>query len=155
MDDYYCLGPLGIFFVLAGFYVGFRALKAWRLYRACENWIPIAGRVTKSEVEHTHGMEGESDSYTPLITYTYQLMGENYEGNRISFGSDGSSSGKRKKAERVVARHPLGSQPTIYYAPDDPSKSVLERKWDPNDVIFFLVLELVGAGLIYLDYQQW
>ena len=49
----------------------------------------------------------------------------------------------------------MSSQPTVYYASDDPSQSVLQRKGDINGVIIFLILELICAGLIYFDYQQW
>jgi hypothetical protein len=155
MDSYYCLGPLGVLLVLFGLYVGFGAIKAWRQYRLSKNWIPITGKVIRSEVESTIDLDGGGGTYTPIVAYTYQLVGKSYEGSRISFGSDGSGSGKLKKPAGVVARYPLGSQQTVYYDPNDPSQSVLERKWDLNGVIFFLILELIGAGLIYLEYQQW
>ena len=156
MEEYYCLGPVGFIFVLGGAYIGFRVIKAWKLFRSSENWVPIVGLVTKSEVEYLASTGADdSDTYTPIITYTYQLMGNSYEGNRIEFGSEGVRFGKRKKAEVVIARHPLGSQPTVYYDPEDPAQSVLERKWNSTNTILFLILELIGAVLIYLDFQYW
>lgn len=153
-SNYVCLDVVGVLFVLIGLGLIGKAVKDWRRYRKSENWIPIAALITTSYVDESVGSGEDPATYTPIIRYAYEFMGKNYEGSRVSFGSEEKSYEKRKKAEKVVARHPAGSQPTIYYNPDDPAQSVLERKFDPYQAIWGLIVGLIGAGLIYAQYHQ-
>jgi hypothetical protein len=143
-----CTGIIGIGLVLFALTNGWRAIVEWRRYQLSENWVAVQGLITKSGVidESTE----ENSCYAPLVRYTYQVMGQSYEGDLISFGSAGVTYGKRKKAEKVVARHLPGSQVLIHYDPDDPSKSVLEREYNKSNVFSSLLLGLGGAFLIYI-----
>ena len=146
-------GIIGIVLVGVALAKAWRAIMEWRRYRKSENWVPVNGLVTESEVVYEYGSEDNS-THTPSIHYTYQVMGQSYEGSLISFGSAGVKYGNHKKAAKVIAPHPIGSQPLIHYDPDDPSKSVLERKYNLSSAVSGLLFGLGGAGLIYLAYFQ-
>jgi hypothetical protein len=150
----FCFGAVGVILFLVGLKTGWDALKDWRRYRKSDNWIPITGLITTSYVNMVPSLDESPSQHYPVIKYTYQLMGKSYEGSRVSFGSEKKSYEKSKKAERVVARHLAGSQPTVYYDPDDPSQSVLERKYDPYKAILGLIFGLCGAWMLYLVYIQ-
>jgi len=153
-DPVVCLDVLGGILVLFALFTGWRAMKDWRRYRESENWIPVPGQVKASKVTVEDGYENTPTTYTPIIIYTYPVMGKTYQNHQISFGSEGISYERRKKAERVIARHPVGSQSVIHYNPDDPSQAVLERKFHPSNAITCLVVGLLGVALIYIQYHQ-
>jgi hypothetical protein len=150
----FCFGLVGVILFLMGLKTGWGALKDWRQYRESEGWIPVVGLVTASNVNELPGDENSTSTYEPIITYTYQVMGKSYEGSQISFGSKGVTYGSHKKAEKVVARYPAGSQPAIHYDPADPSLAVLERKFNTANTIFGSIVLLVGAWMLYLVYIQ-
>ena len=150
----FCFGVVGVILFVMGLLKVVGAIKDWRRYRESENWVPITGLVTASQVNEVQGDENTTSTYGPSITYTYQVMGKSYEGSLISFGSEGVTYGNRKKAEKVVARHPVGSQPIIYYDPADPSQAVLERKFIAANAIFGSIVLLIGAWMLYLVYIQ-
>jgi hypothetical protein len=150
----FCFGVAGAILFLIGLLKIVGAIKDWRRYRESENWVPITGLVTASYVDMQPGDGDSSTTYAPVIKYAYQVMGKSYEGSQISFGSEGVTYVSNKKAEKVVARHPAGSQPTIYYDPADLSQAVLERQFNAANAIFGSVVLLVGAWMLYLAYME-
>ncbi|HSO11620.1 MAG TPA: DUF3592 domain-containing protein [Anaerolineales bacterium] len=85
------------------------------------NWPSTMGTVTFSTVEVRRSSEGSS--YYPVVHYTYQVMGQPHQGNKIMPGPAVGGSG----AHKVVERYPAGAQVMVYYDPDNPSDAVLER----------------------------
>lgn len=148
----YCLGGVGIIFILVGLGAAFSAFKNWMRYRESESWIPVPGQIATSQVTSHRG--SKSMTYNTWIVYDYQVMGQSYQGNRFSFGSEGTGYGSGKDAEKVTARYPVGSQATIYCDPNDPSQSVLERKYDPTSAILSVIFGLVGVGITVYSYLQ-
>jgi hypothetical protein len=151
-DNLFWIGVIGILCVSYALKLGWDTVKAWKQYRKSKDWIPITGLVTATYLDETQTDDGVT--YQPVIKYTYQVMGENYEGSLISFGYKAASYVNMKKAEKAAARRPLGSQPTVYYDPNDPSQAVLERKFTPSSAFLGLVVGLVGIGMIYSAYFQ-
>lgn len=113
-------------------------------------WPSTLGTVTSSTVERRSS--GDGYSYYPVVHYTYQAIGQSYQGNRIMPGPQVGGSG----AQNIVARYPAGAQVMVYYDPNKPSESVLERslpgyiKWLWVTVVLTdLFLCGLGAFLIY------
>ena len=113
-------------------------------------WPSTLGTVTASTVERRSSGDGYSDY--PVVRYSYQVIGRSYQGNRIMPGPEVGGSG----AQKVVARYPAGAQVMVYYDPDKPSESVLERnlpgyiKWLWVTVVLTdLFLCGLGAFLVY------
>ena len=113
-------------------------------------WPSALGTVTSSTVERRSS--GDGYSYYPVVDYIYQVIGQSYQGNRIMPGPEVGGSG----AQNIVARYPAGAQVMVYYDPNKPSESVLERslpgyiKWLWVTVVLTdLFLCGLGAFLIY------
>lgn len=130
-------------------------VKDWQQYRASEDWQPIPAQILESRVEeHASGIKDEKDetyTYTPIITYSYQVMGQSYQGNLISFGSSNVSYDYENKAKKIVDRHPMGTPATVYYNPADPAQSVLERNFNWSNVVLWGVIGLAGVFMIFIE----
>lgn len=148
-----CLGGVGVIFALAGLFAGYRAVMDWRRFRKSQGWVPAAGRILYSNVFVQSGTPGDR-SYQVSIAYTYQVMGQSYQGNQLAFGSEGTGYSTRSAAENVAARYPAGSEVTIYYDPEDPVKAVLERKYNPVGATLSVIFGLAGLGMIIFSYLQ-
>jgi hypothetical protein len=85
------------------------------------SWTSTMGTVTFSTVERRSSSDGYS--YYPVVNYSYQVMGQPHQGNKIVPGPAVGGSG----ANKVVARYPVGAQVMVYYDPNNPSDAVLER----------------------------
>jgi hypothetical protein len=57
------------------------------------------------------------------VTYTYQVLGREYQSNAITPGFDVGGTG----AEKITGKYPEGRQVRVYYDPQYPSRAVLER----------------------------
>ncbi len=108
--------------------------------RASSQWPTTEGTVTSSEVRDTS--DAESDSYSPRVTYEYQVDDVSYQNNTITFGQNSYSS--RRKAESIAAGYPTGSRVTVYYEPGDPAQSVLEPGASAGSFIVLAIGLLFG-----------
>ena len=113
---------LGLF-VTAGLAIsGFGLHTLWRDHSAAA-WPHVPGWITGSEVIDTSDSDGSS--YKPGIRYHYAVDGQEYDGQRISFGTDRlSSSGSF--AAKYTQKYPVGKEVRVAYQPAQPSVSVLE-----------------------------
>lgn len=105
---------------------GVMLFLGWRNKRqaeASQSWFPAAG-VVKSASLKKHYRKGGVD-YEPKVEYTYTIMGTPYEGKRLSFGVMRTN---QKKAWEKLALYPQGGKIVVYYNPDKPTDSVLERE---------------------------
>lgn len=107
------------------------------------DWPTAPGTVLESEVEVIPGTPDlPTDSYQPLIRYSYVVDGQEYLGSRVSFGLHDSRD--REEVESTVAEYPVGGTIDVAYDPEKPSESVLE----PGDAGNNLRFQLMGAGLL-------
>ena len=166
-------GPL-IGFLCGGFFIllfagvgGFLIYKSFRDRKKAEtsqSWPSTPGQITEARVARSRRTDSEGDadySYAPAIQYTYQVGGQEYSGNNITFGFRQSFS-SQAKAEAALARFPTGGQVTVYYDPSNPGEAVLERKAGSSTLslvlgIVFLVISLcLGCPvLLYLLVGVW
>ncbi|HUF38024.1 MAG TPA: DUF3592 domain-containing protein [Anaerolineales bacterium] len=109
--------------------------------RASADWPTVEGRITASEVEHSSDAEG-GDSYTPHVTYTYQVNGRSYENFTIKFGE--TSYGSERTALEILARYPVGQAVRVHYDPTNPDRAVLEAGVSGGSYI------VLSVGLIFV-----
>lgn len=118
--------------------------KAWAVRR----WATTTGLVLVSKVVD----EGPDGSCYPTVTYRYQVGGRIYESSHIAVAIGGRNVGfGYKKAERITARFPVGTQIPVYYDPKNPVRSVLMHG-DGNTSLWLLVgifALLVMFGILY------
>lgn len=124
----------GLVFVLVfagiGAFLLYRSLQTRKRAEASQNWPSTLGQVVESRVTHSTSIDsegGSSDTYSPVVEYTYQVGGQEYRGKDIAFGFK-QGYGSPGKAEAVTARYPEGGSVTVYYDPANPKQAVLERK---------------------------
>lgn len=91
--------------------------------REVSGWLSTTGTVLTSRLEEWESSPGEIMDY-PVVTYSYHVNGQAYEGRRIAPSAESGGSG----AGKVIARYPVGSSVQVFYNPQDPSAAVLERK---------------------------
>lgn len=113
-------------------------------YAGSDDWVQANGEIDSAEVEVSSSDDG--DTYFARINYTYYVQDEPYKSDRVYFGYGGnwemSSSGDG--AYELVEEYPRGKEVIVYYDPDDPSMSVLEKR--ANSIVYILMG--VGVAMI-------
>ena len=148
----YCLGGFGVVFFLASLLAATTAFKDWRRYRESENWVPVTAQIGTGNISARR--RTKSTSYVLDIKYAYKVLGQSYENNQFSFGSEGTGYDTRKKAEGILAKYPIGNQVTSYYDPKNPQQAVLERKYESTGAILAVIVGILGIGMIIYSFLQ-
>ena len=106
-----------------------------------ESWSSTVGTVTLSTIDLRKSGNRISTQY-PFVRYSYQVMGREYEANKIMPGAEfGGSS-----AQKVIDRYPVGTRVTVFYNPHNPYEAVLEKK-APAQWVMWLVLIIINGML--------
>jgi hypothetical protein len=149
-----CLGSIfsmGIFLLIG---VGL-TIWGWTILqnaRASASWPTADGVVMRSEVTRSTDSEG-GDSYSPEVTYSYNVNNTNFVNDMIKFGENSYSS--RRKADEIAGNYPVGKNVTVYYDPEKPERSVLEPGVSAGSFIvigigvFFILITLVIVPITY------
>jgi len=152
------LGPMigllcGGFFVLVfagiGAFLIYQSVRGRQKADASQSWPSTSGQITEAHVSHhtSSDTDGEmSDHYTPQVKYTYQAIGQEYQGDKLGFGFQ-QSFGSQAKAQAALAPFPVGAQVTVYYDPNNPAEAVLERKAGGATLSLVLGIIFVVIGL--------
>jgi hypothetical protein len=125
------------------------AIRSKRQADASQSWQATRGTVIESRIEKHTSTDGdgeESTSYTPVVLYKYTILEKEYTGDRINFGAKNTN---RNPATQTVTRYKVGAQVMVYYNPDKPGQSVLERSSNSGWLQILLGFALFIAG-IYL-----
>jgi len=137
----------GIFLVMGLIPLGIGAVE-FKDALASAHWAATEGTISSSQLE-THVSSGRRGStsitYGAEALYSYNLDGNAYWGNRVSFGEYSSSSVSH--ANKILAAYTAGKTTKVFYDPADPSKSVLEPGFNWAILmlpVFCLVFVLVG-----------
>ena len=117
-----------------------------------ENWDKGTATITSSEIEKTEskskdaqGFTQTSTSYGVSVKYSYTVEGGNYEGNTVGFGT--MSHNERSDAQDELKSFPKGKTIDVYYDPENPSDSVLNKGvfWPMYIVVVVMVIILIGS----------
>lgn len=96
------------------------------------------GKVVYSKVMVGHDRKGTSRSL--VLQYEYQVDGQTYQGDTISFGIF-SEAQVLKDPEEESRAHPVGSQVRVYYCADNPAECLLSPGLTiVNFLIFFFII---------------
>lgn len=150
-------GGFGIFiFFVIGIVIIVISIRARKKAEASQNWPSAQGQIIATEIKKDVSEDAEgytTTTYKPVITYSYNVMGQTYQSDKIAFGMT-TSYGRMAKAQEVLDQYPLDSPVNVYYDPDNPAEAVLERKAGGKVLglvigILFLFLSLcVGLPLL-------
>ena len=112
------------------------------------SWPSTTGELIDSGVINS-GSDG--GVYSANIQYQYAVNGRVYKSRRIAFLRWW---GSRKYAQKVVDKYSNNNHINVYYNPNNPRQSVLERKPNIGDIVLAglgIVVIIVGA---YLSLKQ-
>lgn len=132
-----------LFSFVGGHYLR-KGMRSMHLRRASSDWRSVTGSIQSSSLEVDES--NEHTSYDPKISFCYIVGGHEYTGTTLRFGH--LSFNQRSAAQQVVDRYPTGSQVKVFYKPDSPTDSVLERVTAGvfTDVLLGIAFCMLGLG---------
>ncbi|MCP3465939.1 DUF3592 domain-containing protein [Bradyrhizobium sp. CCGUVB23] len=130
-------------------------LMKFREVREVARWPKTSGLIVKSGSEsrsivthiepggHSDSSQRRSRATTEVrnfaaVAFDYSVGGSHYTGTRISIRADPGNVG----VAETQARYPVGKKIDVYYDPENPRRSVLERDF-PDGAFQFMVLPIV------------
>jgi len=113
-------------------------------------WASAEGTVLSGEVVTVHSSKGASKS-KPVIRYLFAADGKEYESNRYS---STVARGSSFWAKEILDQHPAGSAIKVYYNPENPTKSVLDRGFQKDDLWMTLLSLSIFIILYYALRRQ-
>jgi len=127
-------------------------INLWLSLR-CKFWKIVDGEIKDSCTDARRSGRSLFKSYYPIISYTYNVNGVAFEGNRIRYGSTG---GSKSEAHDYFEKYPAGKKVKISIDPNNYGRSVLEP--GPSWGIFGAIILFLAAGAWgltgVLDYLQ-
>jgi|GEM_PF-1873866 len=134
----------GAVFVYLGLNILIGEIRTWRKAVASREWPSSVGRIISSEVQTAYG--GRSTTHYPRAKYSYTVAGQNYTGDRIVFAWRNIFD--RQATEKVVESYRPGQTVTVFYDPQQPQESTLDRNFPwPIFELFSGVLVLFCPGV--------
>jgi len=103
---------MGVGLIIGGIFMACRARQTLR-------WPAANGVVTESEIKHIYTKNG-GHRYKPIVRYKYEVNNSSFSGDRLRLFS-----GTYLFPEKVLEEYPKGIRVTVYYDPNDATKSVL------------------------------
>lgn len=120
----------------------------------CLTWPETDGVIIESGVYERKDDDNSKMYYSPMIKYSFIVNGKKYTGDRKSYRSVEHTD--RKIAEDLLTDYPKGASIRIFYKPEKPEFSVLERGEPLGNFVFylgwFLVFLAIAIGL-FAAYQ--
>ena len=117
--------------------------------KAAAKWPTVPGVIISAELDSYVKYDDDGDAstmYTPLITYKYEVEGQEYTNNRVrvqAFVATNMQSVSSKKLEE----YPVGGAVDVHYDPLNPEDALLEI--DPSKINVPLIIGII-CGLIVL-----
>jgi len=140
-----------LFFVGMGFLTGIYLYPAWELYQS-GSWEQTDAVMDSAKVDENRG--DDSTSYTPNVSYHYQVNGTLYHGSLFWFGQKNNVN-KRQIVQDALDQFPVGEEFGLYYNPSNPSKSVVLRRLAPGSwfmglfASFFVLLPTIILWTVF------
>lgn len=155
----YYIDKYWIAFLIVGPLIGLLGLATIVKYfevRRARTWLSARGRIVKaaSEMRPVKIGDGVAEMREfAAVTYEFSANGKKHKGTRVSIGED---LGNNDVAGTLI-RYPSGSDVTVYYDPNDPTKCLLER--EPPAFLFrsmaLLLLALSAGTIVAVDGTTW
>ena len=134
-----------LIFAVVGFVLIYMYFKNLARVRASEGWPASQGTILESWVRESTTTDDDgstSSHYYPEVRYAYQVVGVEYQGDKLTFGPKSGSA--QSKAAQVVSNYPKGATVTVYYDPQKPSTSVLERNVSKSLLLYGMIFIIIG-----------
>lgn len=117
------------------------------------SWPRADGEITKSKItmkDSQAGMNSANKTFKAEITYKYTAGKKSYRNNRICVGGQLQLS-LRGKAEDYCEQYPVGQAVTVYYDPENPSDSCLERREETSMMYLLIGAVFAIIGIVFIS----
>jgi uncharacterized protein DUF3592 len=114
-----------LLFVALGIFLYRRGQQRIAVKQAAQTWSSTMGTVVSSSVQTRH--TGRSHSTFPVVVYQYEVNGKTYQSQMIKAGEQFMNIRVIGEAQTTVTRYPIGASVKVYYNPENPAESALER----------------------------
>ncbi len=151
-----CGGGIILLFAGVGVFLIYTSYKGRQKAGESQKWPSTAGQIVEARVTRSMHTDSDGDtsySYAPYVRYTYQVAGQEFTGDKITFGFKQTHS-QEQKANQALARFPMGGQVSVYYDPTNPAEAVLERTAGGSTVslvlgiVFLAVSACIGCPVV-------
>lgn len=105
-----------------GYFIYKRSQQGASYRQAAQTWRTTTGTVMMSSVQ-----SGHRGSRYPVVVYQYEVNGKSHQSQIIKAGEQYLNISFAGQAQEIVNRYPIGTTVTVYYNPDNPAESALER----------------------------
>lgn len=111
--------------VLFGIFIYRRSKMRDVAKQSAQDWSSTMGVVITSTIQVKRSYKSRSE--IPVVVYQYQVNGKPYTGQVVKAGEQYFSVRLYGDAQKTIARYPVGAQVMVYYNPENPQESALER----------------------------
>lgn len=97
------------------------------LSQASLDWPSVEGLITRSELKvwsSSSSTRKGANKHDVRVTYEYVVAGRSYSNDVVRFDQN---NGSRSEKQKMVSSHPVGKLVDVFYNPDDPDQSVLQK----------------------------
>jgi hypothetical protein len=137
------------FFILIGLGIMAAGAATYLKGRKMAEWATTQGRVLVSEIVASRGSERK---FSGLVQYEFTVLGQSYRSQTVTPAElMGISDTGRGEAMQKVAKYPAGAVVTVYYDPQTPQRSVLERGGDSTTLILGGLFVVFGVVFILIQ----
>jgi len=139
-------------------FIGMGTKQIYDQQHRIASYLPVSANVVdrKVEVRVSQGRRGrKSYSYTPVVTYRYEVSGQRYTSSRVT---PLNSHHGRDWAEGIIALYRPGAACQAFYDPDEPAEAFLipHVSFSPYFLIVFpMVFLAIGAWAVFGGVIRW
>lgn len=137
---------IGVILIIIGFCFLLFYLNNVSRAKQSLTWPSVKGKIIENKV---YKVTGDPESDTFKLRYSYKVQGVVYISKRITNYSSENTNMK------LPAKYPLSAIVDVYYEPDNPSESVLERGPESGDTTWCamaLTTLGIGAFIVLVNY---
>jgi hypothetical protein len=147
-----CGGLFFLAFLVVGILLVAGNVRARKRADASQTWPSTTGRILLSEIRisQTRDDDGnlQAPSFYPYVEYDYILNGQVYKSHKLGFGGHEMFT-THELAAAKLAPYPVGANVQLFFNPQKPDDSVLERvapKSKAGLVVGIIMLALGACG---------
>lgn len=142
--------------IAIGCYLTWKIIRTVLKDRRVDDWPKARGVVSRSEVINESEWRGSRYviSFSAEVDYQFDTEEDSHKGSGIDLME--SSFFFKFFASKVVQKYPVDSEVTVYYNPDDPNESYLERDSSLYSYLLLSVIALfcLGHGIYRLFLEK-
>ncbi len=139
----YCALLGAILIALMGIFTLISAGRLVWISARSNSWTKTYGRILTSEIL-TEPSGKMSVRYCPEVTYSFEVNGISYRGNRIAYKEFREQ--RMDVAQAILSVYPSDKKVAVYYHPNNPERCILEPGFHVSQIAHYLCF-----GILFLS----